>query len=110
MSAETDRELLELAAKAAGYEFIYFPPYPDGAQGEYLRVRGMEKRWDPLNDDGDNRRLQVALRFGLIPMEGGGWDVIRYDSESCEEVFCASDSDDKKAVVRAAAEIGKAMK
>ena len=54
----TDKELLELAAKAAGYEARWFgdvfcrdtklEPYP---------WRG----WNPLTDDGDALRLAVKL-------------------------------------------------
>jgi len=61
----SDRELLELAAKAAGYEFLYFEPYADGSQGEYLRVKGIQTRWNPLTDDGDALRLAVEKRFGI---------------------------------------------
>ena len=68
----TDRELLELAAKAAGIE---------GSQCEWktaLRVtreRGAAPvLWNPANDDGDSRRLQVALsidlRFGVSDLYG----------------------------------------
>lgn len=50
----TDRELLELAAKAAGY----------GVEWD-----DVDCPWNPANDDGDSRRLQVALsidlRFGV---------------------------------------------
>ena len=63
----TDRELLELAAKAAGIE---------GSQCDWktalrvIRERGVAPvLWNPLADDGDSRRLQVALtidlRFGV---------------------------------------------
>lgn len=63
----TDRELLELAAKAAGYE-----------GGEYCETSGCEPAiyfyegspgspnvglWSPLADDGDALRLAVRLNF-----------------------------------------------
>lgn len=58
----TDRELLELAAKAAG---VKAKSKRDGA----IRYFSHGVEWNPANDDGDSRRLQVALsidlRFGV---------------------------------------------
>lgn len=70
----SSRELLELAAKAAGYRL-------DGVFGRGLLVVmnvGQPDQcafpFDPLNDDGDSRRLQAALRisleFGELPFQG----------------------------------------
>jgi len=60
----TDRELLELAAKAAGIK----GRYADGVIW-YRNPFGDEDGFNPANDDGDSRRLQVALlidlRFGV---------------------------------------------
>lgn len=105
----TDRELLDLAAKAAGLkvwggmghqsEMLFASPTrpdPDG------RVTGLE--WNPLTDDGDNRRLQIKLRLGLVPLDGGGWDCITWDHD--EEITLATDIDPNRAVVCAAARIG----
>lgn len=58
----TDRELLELAAKAAGYDArqhrngIFHLPSPKGRN--YLGPA-----WNPLADDGDALRLAVALQL-----------------------------------------------
>lgn len=107
----SDRELLELAAKAAGYEFRW-DQFKDGAGYARAREPGGGAAfpiWAPINDDGDNRRLQVTLRLGLVPTEGGGWDAVRYDAESCAETVLASDADPRMAVLRAAAEIGRGM-
>lgn len=49
----TDRELLELAAKAAGYEYA--------KHGGYIVVFGIPGNWNPLSDDGDALRLAVKL-------------------------------------------------
>jgi hypothetical protein len=51
----TDRELLEAAAKAAGYEIVYHAPY-----GEMM-LRGIQDPWEPLYDDGDALRLAADL-------------------------------------------------
>lgn len=99
---KTDRELLELAAKAAGYEADFTKPYE-------IKVDRDWHKWNPLEDDGDNRRLQVKLFLALIPCESGGWDAVRYDSESYEEIMVVSDVDPKRAIVRAAAAIGESL-
>ena len=55
----TDRELLELAAKGAGYDVR-----SDGEGGLTITVkRGLCRGWNPLNDDGDALRLAVKLRM-----------------------------------------------
>lgn len=101
----SDRELLEAAAKAAGIE--YRPE--SGYRVTGLGATGMRhlERWNPLTDDGDNRRLQIKLNLGLVPQEEGDWVCITYDSEG-DEVVLAVDADPNRAVTRAAAEIGRA--
>lgn len=107
-----DRELLELAAKAAGIEV--WPGAGFQAHIQFTRpakvdpggkVTGVE--WNPLDEDGDNRRLQVRLRLGLVPLEGGGWDCYSYTDAG--EKMLATDQDPNRAVVLAAAAIGKEM-
>lgn len=59
--ADTDHELLELAAKAAKYTLT------DGSR-EYRDFRcygGVE--WNPLADDGDALRLAVKLGISITP-------------------------------------------
>lgn len=64
-----DRQLLELAAKAAGME------YPSGqTYCKTLGVWGMlENRqyhwWNPLADDGDALRLAVKLAIAVYPTD-----------------------------------------
>lgn len=53
----TDRELLEMAAKAVGVEYI---GYVNGNQCEGLRV-GKGYIWNPLKDDGDAFGIMVEL-------------------------------------------------
>ena len=56
----TDKELLELAAKAAGIE--YNPNYGKGFWvGEFYSG----KEWNPLTDDGDALRLAVKLKMRI---------------------------------------------
>lgn len=107
----TDKELLELAAKAAGMAIYwdyrreqFFHDYHDGIPDE----------WNPLTDDGDALRLIVKLK---IPMQFPGWkDVTRtWGDEMHMETFDEPHDADpyaatRRAIVRAAAAIGKEMK
>ena len=110
----TDRELLELAAKAAGIELKW---HHSGEcayarrNGEYWAV------WNPRDDDGDALRLAVALnmdiRYALYDSSaavfvGGRWDGA---PEAVHELFEGRKSytATRRAIVRAAAEIGRNM-
>jgi len=108
----TDRELLQAAARAIGlYDDGYLAQYREG-EG-WLCIRPADDKcmfqsiWAPLSDDGDALRLLTELRLSLIPIEGGGWDVHRYDFESCIETMLGTDNDPKRAIVRAAAALGE---
>lgn len=106
-----DRELLEAAAKAAGKVAIWCPIYnhTDVELWAYDETGHPEEgtRWNPLTDDGDNRRLQVKLNLGLVPQEEGAWVCITYDGEG-DEMALAVDVDPNRAIVRAAAARGAA--
>ena len=54
----SDREMLELAAKAANLQ-----TWTNEDGGLYLP--DPMRRWNPLTDDGDALRLAVRLRFGI---------------------------------------------
>ncbi len=105
----TDRELLELAAKAAGLEVT-------GFYGEFwltVEPRGENVGWNPLTDDGDALRLAVALglRLTLPKYKGFGSSA---ESQHGGVAGCTAFREDpmeqtREAIVRAAAEIGKAM-
>jgi hypothetical protein len=92
---DTDRELLEWAAKAAGYQFTVSREWHDKGRtivnGEY---------WHPLTNDGDTFRL--AVKLGLhIEFDMG---VVRSPSG---EILAVGPTDIRRAIVRAAAELGK---
>lgn len=102
----TDRELLELAAKAAGYK-------PDHVFGKGLLVLDGEKvlTFQPLTDDGDALRLAVKLELDVF-FSAAYVRVCnrRYDRPLLEDVdgvdsFAAT----RRAIVRAAASIAKAI-
>lgn len=99
----TDLELLERAAKAAGYtlreHYTGFPP---------IAVE-INAAWNPLTDDGDALRLAVKLRMTVAHEPSrGGWSVGAVVNG--EFRWLSHDDDCLRAIVRAAAEIGRAMK
>ena len=57
-----DRELLELAAKAAGFGIENFL---GGREIVRRDPDGQPVYWNPLKDDGDALRLAVKLRLNL---------------------------------------------
>ena len=111
----SDRELLELAAKAAGIELSKAEWHDDGF---YWMPVGAGF-WNPLTDDNDALRLVVKLKMRLLVTEScaavdiyadGAWageiKVGCMDSGWNEDPHAAT----RRAIVRAAAEIGKEMK
>lgn len=106
----TDRELLELAAKAAGY---VLQETEDGYECNFDDSR----IWNPLTDDGDALRLAVKLKFhvGINPGNKVFCTPTYSDKptmfESCERDGVQDPhAATRLAIVRAAAEIGKGMK
>jgi hypothetical protein len=91
----TDRELLEAAAKAAGYEFRV-ETYRDDFQ--VLVGGGL---WNPLTDDGDSLRLAVKLNID----HGNPGMRLSIDWQPGADPYAAT----RRAIVRAAAEIGRTM-
>ena len=123
----TDRELLELAAKSAGIDWI--PASSDvGKQGElkfglWLNIQhepteSTRRRFNPLNDDGDALRLAVDLRM-LVDIRYRSPGAIRYNSVTywvdplLGQVIEFGDMETclraatRRAIVRAAAELAK---
>ena len=110
----SDRELLELAAKAAGID-IYFDEDGDSYR---TKASGNRRYWNPLSFDGDALRLAVKLRINIEHMADMGgrdfgincWPRGRGDCGQSEDSdlsdYCAAT---RRAIVRAAAQIGKAM-
>ena len=108
----TDRELLEMAAKAAAYDIrsdAWALTLSGGGETLYMGNNG--PKWNPLTDDGDALRLAVKLEISLcfpflLPQ------VIK-SVRACADCFEAQGNDPfaatRRAIVRAAAEIGKAM-
>lgn len=120
---DTDRELLEWAARAAGYKVKWF----DGATR--FNYTGFLKEdphlthyndipvrlhWNPLKDSG--QALELVVKLGLS-LRRDSLDVsvfLRVREMNCGELGQEMLRDDplaatRRAIVRAAAEIGKAM-
>ena len=101
----TDRELLELAAKAAGIEW-YGMAGDDNDSCAYFDIGPDEVvKWNPLRDDGDALRLAVKLG---ITFRHFGHKVSAVGTTQCDE-YVGDDpyAATRRAIVRAAAEIGR---
>jgi hypothetical protein len=103
---ETDRELLMFAAKAAGIGPLSWIE-PDGTKIVTNLL------WNPLADDGDAFRLKVKLEIDIMytnifsPRVHAMADYdIEVTEESKDDPYAAA----RRAIVRAAAEIGRNMK
>ena len=71
----TDRELLELAAKAAGLDTLSFFALGDG-MAEHNQSEGFYGPiWNPLKDDGDAFRLCVTLGMEMSASDAICGDV-----------------------------------
>jgi len=104
----TDRELLELAAKAAGIELWHEDVFTNGLTHK-VSDNGV-LCWNPLTDDGDALRLAVKLLFE-IDMDRRS---IAIRHQTGVKILRAFNNDPyaatRRAIVRAAAEIGRSMK
>lgn len=90
MTAKTDRELLELAAKTVGLVFWE------------------ENEWNPLADDGTALRLAVKLEL-LVHVMKETSDVTGPKIDVCERHGDDPYAATRRAIVRAAAEVGEGM-
>ncbi len=107
----TDRELLELAAKAAS---LSIKAQSVTADDRWIGLIVGEKHtrekkfWNPLEDDGDALRLAVKLELDIginrpnavcIDLDKDNW-IVEYKNS---DPYAAT----RRAIVRAAAEIGR---
>jgi len=120
MTTMTDREMLELAAKAAGI-WVGNDDFTDPIDRKYVDSMGlwvhvgnledMGKWWNPKNNDGDALRLAAKLHIGVE-----FWpDVVRAWSGDSDQIFDEQALDHngnhasavRSAIVRAATDMGK---
>ena len=106
-----DKELLVFAAKAAGICVEFYETH-----GREICKKandyGPNNLWNPLMDDGDALRLAVNLGTDLRPSMGGA-TMFKYawmNGKSYGEVASDPYAATRRAIVRAAAQIGKGMK
>ena len=100
----TDRELLELAAKAAG-------ELTPSWYGNSAYMDGVLSRWNPLTDDGDALRLACTLGLSVDINNAFYRTTVIYEfgDDLSEDHVSGTAAATRRAIVRAAAEIGKAM-
>lgn len=92
----SDKELLELAAKVAGYVFL--------TNGQVYSPEAGNFDWNPLTDDAD--ALRLAVDIGILSSRNN--DTLKNLIED-EQRRNSRGAATRRAIVRAAAEIGKAM-
>lgn len=106
----TDRELLEFAAKGAGFRLVYnMAGQPVISSNNPLSGMFCPKPWLPLHDDADAFRLagklDMSLTFSLAGFAQAcshdGYFDVDYDGDRQRAM--------RRAIVLAAAEIGRGM-
>ncbi len=124
MSTDTDKELLTLAAKAAGIVGLRFVPdapessywdsaYPGHKYPDFhdMHTGKWLKGWNPLSDSADALNLAIKLHICVSPYVGtfamadaitGDCAKEDYGNDPCAAV--------RRAIVRCAAEIGRSTK
>ena len=104
-----DRELLELAAKAAGVYLEWDGP-PTQWQPMYYQGKTYHS-WNPLTDDGD--ALRLAVKLGIEIWTGNGSCYANYGMDNEKSIHEPHNDNPyaatRRAIVRAAAEIGRTM-
>jgi hypothetical protein len=109
----SDRELLELAAKATG-DFYQHPSHeiPENLPVAFYLNK---KRWNPLTDDGDALRLAVKLEMMIDYIDRGymAGHVLATAGPVMLSIYEPREPDPyaatRRAITRAAAEIAKTM-
>lgn len=104
-----DRDLMDLAAKAAGMVFL--------TNGQTYHPEEGNIDWNPLADDGDALRLAVKLRMHIEPARTMGGDFVEVHAHpsgrgDCTGIAALGGDDNaatRRAIVIAAAELGKAQ-
>lgn len=111
-----DRELLELAAKAAGIRHIQPTNDYDGSLGLILcdEYNWPGRDWSPLTDDGDALRLAVKLMLSVTigPCQVQAVSIsgaLRGEFPKEDAIYQDMGIATRRAIVRAAAEIGRGM-
>lgn len=108
---ENDRELLELAAKAEDQKWLSYHHTKGFCCRDNTHGGLIEYYWNPLTDDGDALRLAVKLKINILH----GSEMVAAERELPEEAGVVEGfkgdpyASTRRAIVRAAAEIGRNM-
>ena len=102
-----DDKLIQLAAKAAGIVLAYGRDVTEihPSSVHYLSA----PYWEPLTDDGDALRLAVKLRIGILQCQEGV-EAVMPGGRRIEGWGGNREEATRRAIVRAAAAIGEAMR
>ena len=115
-----DRELLEMAAKAAGF-VAEWREWTTGRVAEFKTIKYTKHEghwvngvpWNPLTYDGDALRLAVRLGMNLSTNLHHRFVTVNDEQEFYDEAkfggVCDPDGVMRRTIVRAAAEIGRQM-
>jgi len=102
---QSDRELLELAAKSAGFKWSTV--FGCGRLPGGLVLMPQRVEWNPLLDDGDALRLAVNLQLlvdvrtgRVLVLDGAAIDI---EERTAPDAMAAT----RRAIVRAAAKLGE---
>lgn len=108
-----DEEILELAAKGVGINGKYYKGFmhDEWIHGIiFTNLRGEDIIWNPLENDGDALRLAVKLNLNLFSVSGIAY-AMETESDGSDEQKVYHEDDPlkamRRAIVQAAAEIGK---
>ncbi|KHK61940.1 hypothetical protein [Pseudomonas frederiksbergensis] len=101
-----DQQLLELAAKAAGIGPVLC--YESARNCLRIGDRESYRLWRPLDDDGDSLRLALKLGICIVFMEEHDSVGAEHSLHGVMIIEAMDDFGTRRAIVRAAAEIGKA--
>lgn len=112
----TDIKLLELAAKGAGYKCAW----SESRGGFYFGLGSYTPEfWNPLADDGHAFRLAVKLKLTImygslgvvqVSADGSGEECAAYALEELGTDNATAAKATRRAIVRAAADIGVAIR
>jgi len=110
MTDTTDREMLELAARAAGYSFKWGKDWHD--KGAPLVD---DKLWNPRHDNNDSFRLAARLKLQVAFGTFTDYEASAYEfGKPAVHVETSSNTDmeaaAREAIFLMAVEIGKGMK
>jgi hypothetical protein len=100
---ETDREFIELAAKAAGIQIEWL------GSGACWRPNPVFKPWHPLTNDAHALQLAVKLRMTIKEEVYGVTVTLPSHDIEVNEFGYAHEAATRRAIVLAAAALGKLM-